>query len=87
MALRAMKGQTLLPSLHWIRLVPSCVYPIVILNIVSANILFPLGKMIGMVQSRSFLLSSQSSEIGSPPTGSAGRMKLSCVAPASVIHI
>ena len=31
--------------------------------------------------------SSQSWEIGSPPTGGAGRMKLSCVVPASVIHI
>ena len=26
-------------------------------------------------------------KIGSPPTGGAGRMKLSCVVPASVIHI
>ena len=32
------------------------------------------------------ILSSQSWEIGSPPTGSAGRMKMSCVVPASVIH-
>ena len=47
-----------------------------------------LGKMIGMVRLRtSFILSSQSWEIGSPPTGGAGRMKLSCVVPASVIHI
>ena len=54
----------------------------------SANIFFPLGKMIGMVQSQtSFILSSQSRKIGSPPTGGAGRMKLSCVVPASVIHI
>ena len=30
---------------------------------------------------------SQSWESGSPPTGGAGRMKLSCVVPASVIHI
>ena len=88
LALRAMKRQTLLPSLHWIFLLPRLVYSIVILNIVSANIFFPLGKMIGMVRSRtSFILSSQSSEIGSPPTGGAGRMKLSCVVPASVIHI
>ena len=88
MALRAMKRQTLLPSLHWICLEPRLVYPIVILNIVSANIFFPLGKMIGMVRSRTnFILSSQSWEIGSPPTGGAGRMKLSCVVPASVIHI
>ena len=51
-------------------------YPIMILNIVSTNISFPLGKMIGMVRSRtSFILSSQSWEIGSPPTGGAGRMK------------
>ena len=35
----------------------------------------------------SLILSSQSWEIGSPPTGGAGRMKLSCVVPASVIHI
>ena len=26
-------------------------------------------------------------DVGSPTTGSAGRMKLSCVVPASVIHI
>ena len=46
------------------------------LNIVSTNIFFPLGKMTGMVRSRtSFILSSQSWEIGSPPTGGAGRMK------------
>ena len=50
-ALGAMKRQTLLPSLHWICLVPRLVYPIMILNIVSANIFFPLGKMIGMVWS------------------------------------
>ena len=31
--------------------------------------------------------SSQTWEIGSPPTGGAGRMKLSCVMPTSVIHI
>ena len=31
-------------------------------------------------------LSSRSWEIGSPPTGGAGRIKLSCVVPASVIH-
>ena len=52
------------------------------------NIFFPLGKMIGMVRLRtSFILSSQSWEIDSPPTGGAGRMKLSCVVPASVIYI
>ena len=52
------------------------------------NIFFPLGKMIGTVRLRtSFILSSHSWEIGSPPTGGAGRMKLSCVVPASVIHI
>ena len=83
MALRAMKRQTLLPSLHWICLVPRLMYPIVILNIVSANMFFPLGNMIGMVRSRTnFILSSQSWEIGSPPTGGAGRMKLPCVVPA-----
>ena len=88
MALRAMKRQTFLPSVHWICLVPRLVYPIVILNILSANIFFPLGKMIGTVRSwTSFILSSQSWEIGSPPTGGAGRMNLSCVVPVSVIHI
>ena len=88
MALRAMQMQTLLPSLHWICLVPRLVYPRVILNIVSANIFFPLGKMNGMVRSRaSFNLSYQSWEIGNHPTGGAGRMKLSCVVPAPVIHI
>ena len=55
---------------------PRLVYPIMILNIVSTNISFPLGKMTGMVRSRTiFILSSQSWEIGSPPTGGAGRMK------------
>ena len=34
-----------------------------------------------------FILPSQSWEIGRPPTGNAGRVKLSCVAHASVIHI
>ena len=49
---------------------------------------FLVGKMIGMVRSRtSFILSSRSWEIGSPPTGGAGRMKLACVLPASVIHM
>ena len=76
LALRAMKRQIQLPSLPWICLVPRLVYPIMILNIVSTNIYFPLGKMIGTVRSRtSFILSSQSWEIGSPPTGGAGSMK------------
>ena len=30
---------------------------------------------------------SQSWEFGSPPIGGAGKMKLSCVVPASVLHI
>ena len=51
LALWAMKRQTLLPSLHWICLMPRFVYHIMILNIVSANIFFPLGKMIGMLRS------------------------------------
>ena len=60
---------------------------ILILNILT-SIFFPLGKMIGMVRSRtSFILSSRSWEIGSPRTCSAGRMKLFCVVPASVIHM
>ena len=72
LALRAMKRQIQLPSLPWICLMPRLVYPIMILNIVSTNISFPLGKMIGMVRSRtSVILSSQSCEIGSPPTGGA----------------
>ena len=49
---------------------------------------FPLGKMIGMVRSRiSFILLSQSWEIGSPPTGGAGRMKLFCVVPVLAMHM
>ena len=49
---------------------------ILILNIILVNILFPLGKMIGMVRSRtSFILSRRPWEIGSPPTDGAGRMK------------
>ena len=71
LALRAMKRQIQLPSLPWICLMPRLVYPIMILNIVSTNISFPLGKMTGM----DFILSSQFWEIGSPPTGGAGRMK------------
>ena len=54
--------------------------PVMILNTLSANIFFSLGKMTGVVRSRtSFILSSRSWKIGSPPTGDAGRMKLSCV--------
>ena len=67
LALWAMKRQTLLSSLHWICLVPRLVYLIIIVIIVSANIFFPRGKMIGMVRSRTrFILSSQSWAIGSP---------------------
>ena len=63
-------------------------YPIRILRIVSANILFPLSMVFGMVWSRtSFNLSSRSWEIGSHPRGGAGRMELSCVVPPSAIHI
>ena len=44
--------------------------------------------MIGMVRSEtSFVQSSWAWEIGSHPTGGAGRMKLSCVEPASVTHL
>ena len=68
--------------------VPRLVYPVMILNMVSHNILFPLGKIIRMMRSRTrFILSSQSWEIGSPPTGGAGRINLYFVVPASVIHI
>ena len=75
LALGAMKRQTLLSSLHWICLITRSVHHIIILN-VSANIFFAFGKMIRMMRSRtSFILSSQSWEIGSPPTGGAGRMK------------
>ena len=56
------------------------VYPTLILNTILTNILFPLGKMIGMVRLQTrFIPSSRSWESGSPPTGSAGRIKLSCV--------
>ena len=69
------KGNEKTDSLVWICLVPRLVYPIMILNTILTNILFPLDKMIGMVQSRtSFILSSRSGEIGSPHTGGAGRM-------------
>ena len=52
------------------------------------DFIFPLGKMIGMVWLRtSFILSSRSWDIGSLLTGSAGRMKLSCVMPALVTHL
>ena len=64
------------------------VYPVMILSIVSANIFFPLGKMIEKVQLQTnFILSRRTWDIGSPPTGSAERMKSSCVVPASVILI
>ena len=72
-----MKSQTLLPSRLWI-----CLLLPMVLNTIFTYLFFPLGKMIGMVRSRaSFILSSQSWEIDSPPTGSAGRIKLSCVGP------
>ena len=87
LALRVMKGHSA-ASLHWICLMPGLVYPVMILNIVSTNTFFPLGKMIELVRLQtSFILSSRSWEIGSPPTGGAGRMKLYCIVPASVIHI
>ena len=64
------------------------VYPILVLNNILTNIFFPLGKMIEVVLSRtSLILSNQSRLIGSPPTDSAGRMKLSSVVLASVIPI
>ena len=67
---------------------PRLVFPVMILNIVSTSIFFPLGKVIGMVRLRtSFILSSQFWEIGGHPIGGARRMKLSCVVPASVILI
>ena len=48
-------------------------FSIMILNIASANIFFPLGKMNAMVRSRTnFILLSQSCEMCSPPTGGAG---------------
>ena len=51
-----------------------------ILDIVSTNIFFPLGKMIGMVRLRTgFVPSSQSWEISSPTGSATGRMRLSCV--------
>ena len=57
-------------------------------NIKLTIIFSPLGKMIGLVWSpTSFILSSRSWESSSPPTGGAGRMKLSCIVPASIIHI
>ena len=88
LALGAMKMQTLLLSLLWICLVSRWVYQILILNTILNNIFFPLGKMIGMVRSRNnFILLSRFWEIGSPPRGSAGRMKFFCVMPASVMHI
>ena len=69
-------------------LMPRLVCPILILNIVSVSRFFLLGKVFGLVRLRtSFILSSQSWEIGCPPTGGAGRMKLSCVVPALGILI
>ena len=52
LALEVTKGQTLLPRLPWSCLISRLVYPIMILNIVSNNIFFPPGKIIGMVRLR-----------------------------------
>ena len=61
------------------------VYPIMSLDIISANILFPLGTMIRMVQLQtSFILTSWSWEIDDCLSGNAGRIKLSYVIPAMV---
>ena len=46
-------ANALTTELHLAPLVPRSAYPIMILNIVSANIFFPLGNMIGMVWSHS----------------------------------
>ena len=50
-------GKTLLPSLLWICLVSRLGYSILVLNIMLTGILFPIGKMIGMVRSRTSFLS------------------------------
>ena len=64
------------PKACLIRLLKSIIFTFFIFFIISTNISFPLGKMIGTVRSwTSFILSSQSWEIGSPPTGGAGGMK------------
>ena len=64
------------------------VCPVQIFKHVSTSIFFPLRKVTGMVRLRtSFILSSQPWDIGSPLTGGAGRKKISCVVPASVILI
>ena len=74
LVLEVMKTQTLLPSLHKRCHMSRLECPIVIFEIV----LFPLCKVVTMVRLRiSFILSRQSWEIGSPPTGGAGRMELS----------
>ena len=67
--------QTLLSSVHWICIMARLMYPILILNTILTNIFFPHDKIIGMVRSRtSFILSSRCWEVGSPPTGGAGRI-------------
>ena len=66
LTLEVMKRQTLL----WSYFMPRLVYSVMILNIQLTIIFFPLGKMIEMVRLQtSFILSSRSWEIGSPPTG------------------
>ena len=66
LALRVIKRHTLLV----LRLV--CL--ILILNTISTNIFFPLGKIIGMVRSRTrFIMSSRTPKIGSPLTDGARR--------------
>ena len=57
LVLGAIKRQTLLPSLLWICLESRLGYSILVLNIMLTGILFPIGKMIGMVRSRTRFLS------------------------------
>ena len=75
---------TFMSALHL--LVSKLVYPVLMLNTILTNILFPHGKINGVVRSRTrFILSSRSWETGSHPTGCAGRMKLSYVVPLTHI--
>ena len=51
------------------------------------SVFFPPEKITGLGSQTSFILSNQSWETGSPLTGNAGRITLSCVMPASIALI
>ena len=84
--LEVIKSQTWLPRLLWTCLMPSWVSCIQILNFTLTNMSCLTGRMNGTTWERtSFLLWSQSWEIGGPATDSPGGMRLSSVTPLLVM--